>query len=129
LTHIAEVLLEQMRVVDTVIRYGGDEFIVIMPDTDSDGALIPAERIRAAMDGYPITANGVTVRASLSSGIASFPRDAQDGMGLLARADQALYHSKRSGRNRVTVYHPDLPTDHTPIPRTADEARELETVE
>lgn len=123
LIHIAEVLLEQVRLVDTVVRYGGDEFIVIMPDTDPEGALIPAERIRAAMDGYEVTANGVTVRTSISAGLAAFPTDAEDAVGLLARADAALYMSKRSGRNRVTIYRPDLPTDRTPL------ARELEVVE
>lgn len=123
LIHIAEVLLAQVRLVDTVIRYGGDEFIVIMPETDSEGALIPAERIRASMDGYEVSASGITVRTSISVGIASFPIDADEALGLLARADQALYISKRSGRNRVTLYRPDLPTERTPL------ARELEVVE
>jgi diguanylate cyclase (GGDEF)-like protein len=128
LIHIAEVLMEQVRLVDTVIRYGGDEFIVIMPDTDTEGAMIPAERIRAAMDGYEVTANGVSVRTSISAGLAAFPIDAEDAIGLMARADAALYVSKRSGRNRITIYHPDLPTDRTPIPRETRVA-ELETVE
>lgn len=76
LIHIAEVLVAQMRLVDTVVRYGGDEFVVVMPDTDAAGAYIPAERIRAAMDGYEVKANEVSVATSVSIGIACFPDDA-----------------------------------------------------
>jgi diguanylate cyclase (GGDEF)-like protein len=134
LTHIAEVLQEQVRTVDSVVRYGGDEFIVIMPDTDSEGALIPAERIRSLMDGYEVSANGISVRTSVSGGLATFPRDADEPLGLMARADLALYASKRGGRNRITVYHDELPRDRVALPRAGEEERtrqpaELEVVE
>src|SRR4029079_3773479 len=84
--------------------YGGDEFIVILPETDAMGARFLAERIRAAMEQYELPVEGRAVRTTVSVGISTFPGDARDAMGLLARADAALYQSKAAGRNRVTLY-------------------------
>ncbi|MBI4212756.1 MAG: GGDEF domain-containing protein [Chloroflexi bacterium] len=117
LIHVAEVLSAQVRLVDTVIRFGGDEFAVIMPDTGVEGASIPAERIRAAMSGYALTASGITVKASISAGLASFPEDADDGPALVACADAALYVSKRNGRDRVTLYRPEYEGVTEPVGR------------
>jgi diguanylate cyclase (GGDEF)-like protein len=117
LTHVAEVLTAQVRLVDTVIRFGGDEFVVIMPDTESESAMIPAERIRAAMSGYPVSAHGLTVNASISAGLATFPIDAEDGPTLLACADAALYVSKRNGRDRITIYQPEYAGATEPVGR------------
>lgn len=110
LIDIAQALAEQVRLVDTVVRFGGDEFVVVMPDTDSEGAQLPANRIREAMDDHEIRANGTAVRTTISLGLATFPDDAEDAPTLLNKADIALYASKRGGRNRVTIYHPSLAT-------------------
>ncbi|MSQ23109.1 MAG: GGDEF domain-containing protein [Chloroflexi bacterium] len=117
LTHISEVMKLQMRLVDTVIRFGGDEFVIIMPDTDSAGAFIPSERIRAVMSGYELSADGIAVETSISAGLVTFPEDAQDGSSLLAAADSALYVSKRDGRDRVTVYRPEYSGVTEPVGR------------
>ena len=117
LVHVAEVLAAQVRLVDTVIRFGGDEFVVIMPDTDAEGASIPAERIRASMSGYELEAHGVTVKASISAGLATFPIDADNGPTLVDCADSALYVSKRNGRDQITIYRPEFAGVTEPVGR------------
>jgi diguanylate cyclase (GGDEF)-like protein len=107
ISDMAKVITAQCRVSDTVIRYGGDEFIVLLPETDGIGARYLGERIRAAMELYDLPVDR-KVPATVSVGVASFPQDARGVMGLLARADAALYHSKAAGRNRVTVYSPGM---------------------
>ena len=107
ITDMAKYITAQCRVSDTVVRYGGDEFIVLLPDTDSMGARYLAERIRASMEAYelPVTRR---VPTTVSIGVASFPEDARGVMGLLACADASLYHSKSAGRNRVTAFSPGM---------------------
>jgi diguanylate cyclase (GGDEF)-like protein len=116
---VARIVSQQARASDTVIRYGGDEFIVLLPETDSVGARFLAERIRQAVEGHLLDAGGRPVGTTVSIGIAAFPRDAQDAIGLLARADAALYTSKETGRNRVTTYTEGMTGGqlHTPLQR------------
>lgn len=102
--NLAEVLTRLARRTDTVIRYGGDEFIVLLPETDSVGARFLAERIRATVEEQPLDARGQNISATVSLGVASYPKDASDLMTLLARADAALRYSKQMGRNRVSSY-------------------------
>lgn len=100
LATIATVLGNQLRERDAAIRYGGEEFMVVMPDTDSAEAYAIAERLRHAVQQAPITRTDgsplphVTISVGLASGHAE--RDA-----LLAAADAALYRAKHGGRNRV----------------------------
>ncbi|HEY9681786.1 MAG TPA: diguanylate cyclase [Oculatellaceae cyanobacterium] len=96
--HIANVLKRNVRDVDTVGRFGGEEFTILLPETDLAPARMVAERICAAIREKPIEGVG-TVTASL--GLATFPYDAQDRDKLLELADQALYLAKHRGRNRV----------------------------
>jgi diguanylate cyclase (GGDEF)-like protein len=101
---LSRTIVGEARAADTVIRYGGDEFVVVLPETDEVGARYMAERIRAAVEQNPLAVDGREVRATVSAGVASYPRDARDGLSLLARADAALRHSKQTGRNRVTSF-------------------------
>ncbi|HEY3117279.1 MAG TPA: GGDEF domain-containing protein [Chloroflexota bacterium] len=105
---MARIISEQIRLVDTAIRFGGDEFIVILPDTDLAAAMIPAERIRAMIGEHPIESRGEQVFTTACVGVASFPESADDSMTLLEHVDQALYASKRNGRNLVTAYSKEL---------------------
>ncbi|MDQ6804553.1 MAG: diguanylate cyclase [Actinomycetota bacterium] len=101
LRRIAHVLESVKRQVDTVSRAGGEEFALILPDTDQDGALIAAERLRCAVldefvgDAVPIT---------ISFGIAIFRDHGETAASLLHAADDALYEAKESGRNRSVLF-------------------------
>ena len=104
LRQLAEVLEKNTRKGDTVARFGGEEFVVILPETPAAGAVHLAEKIRAAVEAHPFTIdeNGATVHATISIGLARFPDHARTLDTLISAADQALYRSKQGGRNRVS---------------------------
>jgi diguanylate cyclase (GGDEF)-like protein len=103
--HIANVLRRNVRDVDTVGRFGGEEFVVLLPETDNQHARMVSERICSAIREEPLADIG-TITASL--GLASFPLDAQDRETLFELADQALFLAKDQGRNRVCSVSEDL---------------------
>jgi len=107
-----------VRTSDVLARYGGDEFVILMPHTRSEAALIAAERIRAAIHESSFDMNGQHIAASASIGIASYPESVDAARDVLDKADVALYWSKQSGRDRVTVYRGDLETVK-PLPDAA----------
>ncbi|OGQ91121.1 MAG: hypothetical protein A2289_00950 [Deltaproteobacteria bacterium RIFOXYA12_FULL_58_15] len=96
-------LKARVRDTDLVARYGGEEFVILMPETDTSGAVIVGERLRAAVGSHPFkdceTQPGGALTVSV--GVASYPEDASSREELITRADQALYEAKRQGRNRV----------------------------
>jgi diguanylate cyclase (GGDEF)-like protein/PAS domain S-box-containing protein len=91
---------------DIVGRYGGEEFLAVLPDVDAAHALQVAERIRRTMAETPITVDLLNVRVTISLGVAVLDADTLTLDELIDRADQALYKSKRTGRNRVSVWEP-----------------------
>lgn len=97
---VAGILQDGMREHDMVARYGGEEFAVLMPATDAAECRSPAERLRAAVADYPWPDRPVTV----SIGAASTTSTTPSVSALLNEADQALYRSKRAGRNRLTHF-------------------------
>src|SRR2546423_1149656 len=97
---LAGVFREELRNVDTAARFGGDEFVLILPQAYADGALIVAERLRTRIEQLDIPNYG---RVTTSIGIATFPIHAGSRTELLRAADEALYSAKRGGRNRVCV--------------------------
>jgi diguanylate cyclase (GGDEF)-like protein len=99
-----------IRTSDVLARYGGDEFVILMPHTRSEAARIAAERIRSAIHEFSFDMNGQHIAASVSIGIASYPESVDAAGDVLEKADVALYKSKQSGRDRVTVYHRDSET-------------------
>jgi diguanylate cyclase (GGDEF)-like protein len=103
----ARVFTRSVRDVDVICRLGGDEFVVHLPETDRMGAFVVAERIRrrVAEEFAERPTGGKDIRLSLSGGIAVYPEDGRDRNGLLERADASLYEAKRTGRNRVTLFH------------------------
>ena len=103
LKQVGRIIKESMRSVDVAARYGGDEFIVLLPDIDKEQAIAAAERIRSqvTMDTLSRAADGVVVTTSI--GLAVYPEHAKSAEAMIASADQALYHAKEHGRNRVEI--------------------------
>jgi len=98
---VGEVVRIGVRKIDTAARYGGDEFVALLPETDPTGAHVLAEKIRIGVTELDITVAGARINASLSVGVVSFPEDGRTSDELMISADQAMYASKRSGKNRV----------------------------
>jgi two-component system, cell cycle response regulator len=88
---------------DSLYRYGGEEFVVLLPHADGAGAGIAARRIIAAVAAAPITLATTTLPITASAGVACLDLARGDGLALVGRADAALYEAKRGGRNRVCV--------------------------
>ncbi len=88
----------------TVARFGGDEFEIILPGTGREGTLRAAQRLVAALGGSKIRAGERYIKLSISVGGAVFPDDARTLKDLQERADEALYASKRGGKNRAAVW-------------------------
>jgi diguanylate cyclase (GGDEF)-like protein len=106
LRQLANAIQAELRSTDVPARYGGDEFIVLLPETPSQGALEVAERIRTAISGTALALEDKSVVSSVSIGVACFPEDGRTLDALAARADRALYHAKKNGRNCVVRYQP-----------------------
>jgi diguanylate cyclase (GGDEF)-like protein len=88
-----------IRASDFAGRWGGEEFVILLPDTDHDGAMHLAESLRKELDGLHVP--GVTAHVTGSLGVATLPDSAADGPSLIRAADSALYTAKQAGRNRV----------------------------
>ncbi len=105
LREIAQLFAAQVRSWDLVAKYGGDEFTVILPQTDRAGAAAAGERLRSAVEQhqFPLTDRGAI---TVSTGIAHYPEDGDSVTTLIEAADRALYLAKRNGRNRVEGHGP-----------------------
>ncbi len=121
LKEVGEVLAGCTRQVDSAFRYGGDEFAVLLVETDAEGARHTALRICDAIRARPfLRASGVEVRLSASLGVAALPDHAQTASALLQCADQAMYQAKAGGRDQVVVAgESDRPVLTTPPRGTA----------
>ncbi|MHB1233543.1 MAG: GGDEF domain-containing protein [Burkholderiales bacterium] len=98
---MSELISQQLRTIDRVCRYGGEEIAVILPEIDPDAAANIAERLRASVETHLFEV-GATVRITISIGVASSPTDGGSADTLVAAADAALYVAKRSGRNQIS---------------------------
>jgi diguanylate cyclase (GGDEF)-like protein len=99
---LSEVLLTCIRQVDTLARYGGDEFTILLVDTTHETAMLIAERIRSKVEETLFDAGRDNpFRVTISIGVATLPIHAQDRNGLLDVADKAMYRAKSLGRNCV----------------------------
>ncbi len=106
LVKVARILEDGVRVADTVARYGGDEFVALLPETGGEGALAFGERMRKRV-GKVVSSDKsskATDALSVCMGIASYPKDARSAKDLIDKADRALYVAKKDGRNRVRPY-------------------------
>jgi diguanylate cyclase (GGDEF)-like protein len=109
LKEIVRTIQHRLRSVDKVFRYGGEEFAVVLPETQKDGAKIISERIRKAVEESVYELNSShSIKVTVSIGVSTFPHDAANREETITTADQALFSAKRTGRNRVVVYSDGL---------------------
>ena len=101
---VANSIKSCLRESDCLARYGGDEFVILLPETAESAALEAGERIRTAVENTAFDLDGSQIKTTVSIGIASFPAHAKSMEDLMNKADQALYASKTAGRNRVSLF-------------------------
>lgn len=99
---VGDVVSAGVRRIDTAARYGGDEFVVLLPETDPTGAFVLAEKIRIGVEEMVVGLPPTGPQPSLSVGVVAFPDDGATADELMISADEAMYASKRAGKNRVT---------------------------
>ncbi len=104
LKELGAVLRDCLREIDSVGRWGGEEFVVVLPESDGAEAIATAERIRATVMSHRFSSAGTGMTCSV--GVASFPRDATDRSKLVELADTAMYQAKRQGRNCTVAANP-----------------------
>lgn len=99
----SNILVQTLRSADVVARFGGDEFVVLLPETDTTHANLMAERLRSNLKEKPIDSDAGLLHLTFSGGISSLGEHEESIENLIERADRALYISKTVGRDRVTV--------------------------
>ena len=104
LREIGTIIKANIREIDIAGRYGGEEFCVVLPDTDVPGAQLAAERIRKSTEETEIKAYDTTVKVTISIGMATFPADGHLMDELIDKADWALYRAKKLGRNKICAF-------------------------
>lgn len=101
LRYVSEAIMHSVRATDIVARFGGDEFLVLLPETDSDLAMQIAERMRQELAGAAQASAPERAAVTVSIGIASYPRDANSLETIVEQVDRALYQAKMRGKNRI----------------------------
>jgi len=102
-----QVIGKSIRRSDIAFRYGGEEFLVILPEITLNNARQRAEQLRQAIDELEILFKGETIHISASIGMAIYPQHGSTGDEMLSRVDHALYQAKKAGRNKVILYAHD----------------------
>jgi diguanylate cyclase (GGDEF)-like protein len=104
---VANIIQNNIRKADWAFRYGGKEFVILLPGTSKLKAITSAERLREKVSEYQFSGEEQQPlgRLTISVGIASSPPDTIDSLDLIQKADEALYKAKSDGRNRVYAYH------------------------
>ncbi|MFH0702091.1 MAG: diguanylate cyclase [bacterium] len=106
LKQIAQIILNTCRKIDMPSRYGGEEFAIILPETEKQNAIKIAERLRSKIQGIIVYSqdNNVPVSPTISIGVSSYPNNAKDQESLIETADKAMYSAKRKGKNCVVDF-------------------------
>lgn len=105
LIEMSEIIKSHIRISDFAFRYGGDEFVIVLTQTDVDKAKVVAERIRKAVEakGFDVEGAPAEIKLTVSIGLAGFPRHAQTSEQIIQLADDAMYLAKNKSRNTVYV--------------------------
>ena len=101
---VADLMKQSFRKTDFLYRYGGEELVIIMPETNIEGAVIPVQRLRSSVENYNFEYNGVSAKVTVSIGLTMNYAKFTNSADILKSADEALYKAKESGRNRVILY-------------------------
>ena len=101
---VARMITTTIRSSDICARYGGDEFIIMFNETGKQDVICAVERAISGMASTPFDFEGRSITTTLSAGLAGYPEDGDDVRSIMARADEAMYVSKRSGKNRLTLF-------------------------
>ena len=104
LRELAERLKNNLRSIDLIGRYGGEEFVIILPETTAEGAMEVAERLRKIVEGTPFSPNDLSLWITISQGVSALSDTSKSLNELIRQADEATYQSKDAGRNLVTLY-------------------------
>lgn len=104
LKEIVGAIAQNLRHIDFIGRYGGEEFLVILPETKKESGMVAAQRLRSKIESHTVYAYDEKVRVTISIGLATFPEDSLDYQELIDKADWALYRCKNTGRNKVCAY-------------------------
>ena len=96
-----------LRISDTVGRYGGEEFVVLLPETNGEQAVATADKLRARLAARPVTVGATSIAIRVSIGAAAWSDEMHGVADLYAAADQALYRAKALGRDRTHLHDPD----------------------
>jgi diguanylate cyclase (GGDEF)-like protein len=110
LVAVGRAMKESLRVSDIACRYGGDEFLLILPETSLAGAVRAIENLRSRID-KAVDFPAEQIRMTTSVGITEVHTDEEDANEVIRRADMAMYEAKRAGRNRVAVSRPSAGQD------------------
>jgi diguanylate cyclase (GGDEF)-like protein len=116
---VADSLRNDIRAADVPARYAGDEFVVLLPETDLAGALHVAEKIRADLSRLAVPHNGAFIRTTASIGLVTYPEDGRSWSELIRRADVAMYEAKRRGRDQIVHYARETQPSAEPQPPAA----------
>ncbi|MDH7480497.1 MAG: diguanylate cyclase [Armatimonadota bacterium] len=117
LQEVAKLLVSSVRDIDVVSRYGGEEFAIILPESQASEAVAVAERLRSAVRRHCfIGKDGQSIPVTISLGVAQYPIHSTEREGLIMAADLAMYQAKSMGRNRVVAFSSDFSTDKSADP-------------
>jgi diguanylate cyclase (GGDEF)-like protein len=104
LKNVARIVMEEIRTVDIAARYGGEEVVVVLPETGKADAFIVGERIRGKVERLKLDYKGQVISMTISGGIATLPIDATDTKNLIKNSDIAVYKAKEDGKNNVVLF-------------------------
>ncbi|MEP1385380.1 MAG: diguanylate cyclase [Paraglaciecola sp.] len=99
--HVSNILKSNTRASDCAARFGGEEFVILLPQTKQEDCLFLANKIREIIENTPLTLNGLIIEVTASAGVSGYKKDDSNADAILKRADEGMYQAKNAGRNQV----------------------------